>query len=397
MSLPFTWMRIKVSDSKLLTTLNVFFADDKSTTIPCSNQTIFQVKSNVFDIVCDVPFLMTSLQIQGDIVQHLCYVHVNGGRNLALFQNTSQSSTWIDDNKVFGSQLAVDGVVTDYCTTNCSHTKNQSLETWSVTFDKTYLLNKFALFNRFDKNNMDNKRLMGFNLKAFTSSNGIALNYTEGAKTVQPVYTMFNFGKQPVNKVEISLKNYLTINEFQAYGDCQPGSWGLECNGVCNDSCKDACSTENGLCSICFGYMDPPLCKTGCPDGYYGINCKSQCTSNCKTCNKTDGNCILCQPGWTGQLCNTMCDFGFYGLNCQSQCSEHCVQQFHCDKVKGECQCLPGWKNNTCHTECDDRTYGLNCTGVCSQHCDSVCDKTNGACSCKPGYAGTTCLQGLYI
>ncbi|KAK0065048.1 multiple epidermal growth factor-like domains protein 10, partial [Biomphalaria pfeifferi] len=67
-------------------------------------------------------------------------------------------------------------------------------------------------------NNRDNERLMGFNLKALTSSTWVAYNYTEGARTVQPIYTMFNFDKQPVNKVVISLNNFLTINEFQAYG-----------------------------------------------------------------------------------------------------------------------------------------------------------------------------------
>ncbi|KAK0065049.1 multiple epidermal growth factor-like domains protein 10, partial [Biomphalaria pfeifferi] len=69
-------------------------------------------------------------------------------RNLALFQNTSQSSTFLDNNVVYGSQLAVDGVVTVYCTTNCSHTNNESLATWRLTFDTNYLLNKFVLFNR---------------------------------------------------------------------------------------------------------------------------------------------------------------------------------------------------------------------------------------------------------
>ncbi|KAI8773547.1 multiple epidermal growth factor domains protein 10, partial [Biomphalaria glabrata] len=61
-----------------LTTLSVTFIDEEMCSQVCVKQSIFQVNINMFDIACDVDFKMTTLQIHGDIVEHLCYVHING-------------------------------------------------------------------------------------------------------------------------------------------------------------------------------------------------------------------------------------------------------------------------------------------------------------------------------
>lgn len=43
---------------------------------------------------------------------------------------------------------------------------------------------------------------------------------------------------------------------------------------------------------------------TACANGYYGKNCSSVCSPNCKTCRHTDGQCD-CLAGWNGFYCNT--------------------------------------------------------------------------------------------
>ena len=43
--------------------------------------------------------------------------------------------------------------------------------------------------------------------------------------------------------------------------------------------------------------------STACKYGYYGQNCSSVCSQNCKTCNPTDGTCS-CYAGWMGPNCS---------------------------------------------------------------------------------------------
>ncbi|KAI8773548.1 multiple epidermal growth factor domains protein 10, partial [Biomphalaria glabrata] len=70
-------------------------------------------------------------------------------RNLALFQATSQSSTW-GPLQLYGSNFAVDGLIKDRCNAGqCSHTlTDQGPQVWNITFDRSYEINKFVLFNR---------------------------------------------------------------------------------------------------------------------------------------------------------------------------------------------------------------------------------------------------------
>lgn len=45
-----------------------------------------------------------------------------------------------------------------------------------------------------------------------------------------------------------------------------------------------------------------------CPPGYYGNDCRYQCSLNCNVRNSCDistGQCEGgCKPGWTGNTCN---------------------------------------------------------------------------------------------
>ena len=46
----------------------------------------------------------------------------------------------------------------------------------------------------------------------------------------------------------------------------------------------------------------------------------------------------------------TRCDFGYYGLECRDQCSSFCKTSRDCDHVTGFCKngCKSGWRGNDC-------------------------------------------------
>ena len=45
-----------------------------------------------------------------------------------------------------------------------------------------------------------------------------------------------------------------------------------------------------------------------CTEGWYGLDCKQQCSGHCRdnaVCNHVTGGCnVGCTAGWTGTLCN---------------------------------------------------------------------------------------------
>lgn len=46
----------------------------------------------------------------------------------------------------------------------------------------------------------------------------------------------------------------------------------------------------------------------------------------------------------------TGCDFGYYGFECRDQCSSFCKTSRDCDHVTGFCKngCKSGWQGNDC-------------------------------------------------
>lgn len=117
----------------------------------------------------------------------------------------------------------------------------------------------------------------------------------------------------------------------------------MTCKERCSEHCinNERCDHVSGLCpSGCQDGYIGKHCKKSCKEGFYGKNCSNSCSSNCKTCQHTDGLCT-CFAGWKGDQCTTEC-IQSYGENCQFSCSIHCINET-CERFNGSC--IYGCKN----------------------------------------------------
>ncbi|XP_056017452.1 multiple epidermal growth factor-like domains protein 10 [Ostrea edulis] len=145
------------------------------------------------------------------------------------------------------------------------------------------------------------------------------------------------------------------------------------------------------------------LCEvtvTGCKEsGVYGYNCDLPCPNNCQElrCDIVNGACLGCTAGWMGEFCNKSCPAGYYGLQCKSQCTGHCRDNLSCNHTTGQCDygCGNGWTGTHCNTQCPAESYGPDCRYNCSGQCLSYlpCNRTTGRCDggCNPGYTEELC------
>ncbi|XP_055885022.1 uncharacterized protein LOC106071561 isoform X2 [Biomphalaria glabrata] len=442
LALPFTWLRIKIINKTTFKNISLSLNDAL-----CQRTKIFSTDDTTLDLYCDNNVSMTTLKLEGDSVGNICTIFVSGGRNFALFQKTEQSSTHESHN--YDSQFAVDGMVRFHCIFyGCSHTNQRDLcPSWTVRFDQDYYIYKCVIYNR----NAERQRLKGFVLEMLDQRNSTLFRY-EDSEPTKLVYTVLNLNGGSVAAINVSQKNwygpdlvpYVSINEFEAYGECLPGFWGLSCKERCPTSCSSSCHAEHGKCNtICIGYADPPLCSiecdstkwgpncsnncsascynsscdkltgmclfgclgyqdfpyctTECNETSYGLNCSNTCPSNCinGTCDSITGKCSGCMPGFKGVFCNIACDATFFGSTCKERCSTQCSQNA-CDSKTGKCfTCLPGYKGDFCNIICEFTHYGQNCSSTCSPSCiDQLCDRHDGHClSCNKTMYGKQCKE----
>ncbi|XP_062578871.1 scavenger receptor class F member 1-like [Saccostrea cucullata] len=140
---------------------------------------------------------------------------------------------------------------------------------------------------------------------------------------------------------------------------CLPGTFDRNCKGNCSQNCRIP-----GQC-----YARTGACKGGCQPGWEGPQCETvckrkygeKCSKVCKfcrnsACDPVDGFCLQgCTEGYQGPLCNEVCNAGFYGNNCKKECSLFCKTSRDYHHVTGNCKdrCIGGWRN----AECLQSTY----------------------------------------
>ncbi|CAL1548606.1 unnamed protein product, partial [Lymnaea stagnalis] len=91
----FTWLRFSVDVSSDFENLTVTFKTSATamTEMPCNKQQIFLVDNHTMDVTCNVTVDVMQVIIRGHSVKSLCSLYISGGRNVALKQSASQTST----------------------------------------------------------------------------------------------------------------------------------------------------------------------------------------------------------------------------------------------------------------------------------------------------------------
>uniref|UniRef100_A0A2C9LDL7 Fucolectin tachylectin-4 pentraxin-1 domain-containing protein n=1 Tax=Biomphalaria glabrata TaxID=6526 RepID=A0A2C9LDL7_BIOGL len=214
----FTWLRIVVNDATLLSYIDVEFTSPSqpSQNLTCDNKRLYLVNQQTLDIKCDVTKEIQSVLISGAGVQSICSLYINGGRNVALRQETWQSSAFPIP---WTSSLAVDGNIDlDLEHNSCSHTNNETSPTWSVRFNAQEIT-RYVLYNR----NENRDRLKNFILEG-RGPGSTSFSYHDTSDTGEPIYTVLDISKTIVSNVTIiatfddGAGKYVTLCEVEIYG-----------------------------------------------------------------------------------------------------------------------------------------------------------------------------------
>ncbi|BFZ21550.1 hypothetical protein BsWGS_24590 [Bradybaena similaris] len=427
------WLRVRVNNPSLLYNLTVRFS--KFAKVTCNNTTRLRLDETTLDIHCDNNQTFRVVTLSGAGLHSLCSVYISGGRNVALKQHATQSSTYSEHSMHTHNQTveytadkAVDGNTNAdfYAENTCSHTNSgQPHPNLNVTFTRPQLVTKYVVYNRASAGRPHARQLKGFVLTSFSQSPDPVFTHTDTLHAPQRVYTVVPADvTSPIHMVNLGAsnkQNTLTVCELEVYGDsaCQAGQYGRECEHTCNCAGGGACLVSTGGCPDgCAAGFRGEDCWTPCHSGSYGAGCQSSCSQFCVTdngtssrvCSATNGTCLSgCRSGYRGLTCTERCAPGSFGPGCQSPCSQFCVRDndpgtHFCDHTNGTCLhgCLSGYQGPGCTQRCAPGSFGPGCKSPCSQFCVRVndsethfCDHINGTClhGCLSGYHGPGCTQ----
>ncbi|GFO07307.1 multiple epidermal growth factor-like domains 10 [Plakobranchus ocellatus] len=422
---PLTWIRVMVSNSAALDQFQLSYQIEGADNSYTHNGHVSaKVDNTTLDIYCPTSDSVSHLTLTGNVVAGLCSLRISGGRNVALYQRATQSSTYLN----WYAGYAVDGNPgipnnPHSLENTCSHTEpNAGPAYWLLTFADAVSINRLVVYNRREPSRTVDgcceERLVNFTVEAYPPlGSAAAYTYTDPGGPAQQVYSLIPSPRidSAVERIRFDLSqntmsNILTLCEVIIYGEivCPAGMFGRQCERACN--CADqteACLVSTGGCpsGCAAGYIGED-CKQRCQAGKYGPQCSETCSEFCawgmEFCSTVDGTCDQgCSPGYQEPLCTEDCPSGTFGLGCSNQCSANCAGPSHlCHHVNGICLlgCNPGYQGEQCIDKCSPGTYGTQCQEMCSVHCageSNSCNHVNGTCDlgCDDGYHGTLCLE----
>nr|XP_022316690.1 uncharacterized protein LOC111120257 [Crassostrea virginica] len=94
-------------------------------------------------------------------------IEVFGGKNVALWKRTTQTSTYSDDGVYFTSDKAVDGNTDgNFAAKTCTHTAATTGNTWNVDLGGAFTLIAIKIYNRNNNHNLNREELMDFSCMA---------------------------------------------------------------------------------------------------------------------------------------------------------------------------------------------------------------------------------------
>ncbi|BFY99175.1 hypothetical protein BsWGS_02214 [Bradybaena similaris] len=359
----FSWLRLIVDQqaSDVFDNITVIIKNNGTETT-CADLTRVDVDNRTQDIHCPASVLMSEIQLMGPGVKSLCSLYISGGRNVAIMQNTSQSSTFqymeLLRHVSMNSGKAVNGnPISESDNSSCSSTEYEYKPHWYLTLSESKLVTRYTVYST----DFYTYKLHGFILESYDDNQQLLLQYRDSG-AVKSSYTIIDpKTDQHVRRVVIYAVSHatLTLCEVELYGDsdCARGHYGRDCEHTCN------CDVKSDSCFVSTG---------GCPSG--------------------------CTAGFYGEGCRKACDYGTFGKGCTQKCSDQCAK-VACAATDGTCidGCREGYKPPLCFDECGSGFYGRNCAQPCSKNCNGTCEKQKGSClhGCTPGYEGVFCDNAL--
>lgn len=180
----------------------------------------------------------------------LCELYVYGGRNVALFRPTAQSSTSAN----LTSSLAVDGVTSRRLCTRTDKGDNfrelfkEREVWWRVNLTANHVITRVTIYNN------DVALMRWFHLLVgYEEETSLRTVYQSPAISPPPLLDMIPVEPIPMALFQVQLygkQRILTLCEVQLFGDCPDMMYGPACNSKC--SCADkteVCDSFSGACS----------------------------------------------------------------------------------------------------------------------------------------------------
>ncbi|XP_061182306.1 receptor-type tyrosine-protein phosphatase kappa-like, partial [Saccostrea echinata] len=223
-------------------------------------------------VFCNYILRTGSLIISFSENQSIFEIEVFGGRNVALWKKTSQTS---DYNNIYTSDKAVDGWDSggDMSNNSCTHTYERddpNGPSWEVDLGIPYSIMSVRIANR---KNLE-KRLNGFQLFGISLTNLKQLMYTEpvNATPRNPVWVDSSIMRTSLyHTIIIDGKNLvlykggykiLTLCEVEVFACRLTENAGEDCIGFCPKHCQqtEKCLNENFTCPKCTPGWKGPHC-----------------------------------------------------------------------------------------------------------------------------------------
>ncbi|KAK0041713.1 laminin subunit alpha-like isoform X3 [Biomphalaria pfeifferi] len=286
----FTWLRIvhfEELDSQDLNPLSLELMYDDQI-LPCNRRRVLKVDNWTEDILCTGQ-RVTDIILTWHSPKHVCTVHINGDRNVALKQ-----SVVLNDNTE--TEVVVDGI--SDVLTSCVHSSFTN-PMWTLTFDQSKLVHE-VLVTLSKENTEVNTffvKLIGVDNKILSQE---TLKKTEESPHVFSTLYTRPFEVKSIIILTTGISSPLTLCELEIFGDCAPPYFGIDCDMVCSESCLHQRCNLEGKCLACQGSKAGDLClevrqKHGASFNFcHCLHCDHD-----MSCKKGSH----CVRGWFGDYC----------------------------------------------------------------------------------------------
>nr|XP_034311973.1 uncharacterized protein LOC105322541 isoform X3 [Crassostrea gigas] len=219
---------------------------------PSSSPTVFFTNSS----------LTNGLHMEFSPSLDIAEIEVFGGKNVALWKSTHQSTTYSYDGISFTPDKAVDGNGNgDWDIHTCTHTQpSGDHPTWSVDLGNVYYIIAIKIKNRND--NQD--RLNGFKIYGTPEKGDLLLIYNDSSQTHNRSEIFLDSSHMvdvPIKMISIKGSNtgekILTLCEVYIYASIKRKN-----GSFCPEKCQknSNCRTDNLVCRTCQDGWEGPYC-----------------------------------------------------------------------------------------------------------------------------------------